>query len=132
RVFYSEAVGAINCALLVLITYRGVINSSFQKYPVFFSYIVFELVFSLIGLTFAVKWGLNSDAYFYVYYGVSVVTPILQLWVLWDLLRRILGESVDSARITRFIMLTTAVLGFPVLWALAFTSADVFLRYQAV
>lgn len=130
--FYSEAVGAVNCALLVLITYRAVINSSFQKYPVFFSYIVFELVLSLMGLAIAVKWGLNSDAYFYVYYGISVVTPILQVWVLWDLLRRILGESVDSARIARFMVLTTGVLGFPVLWALAFTSADVFLRYQAV
>lgn len=98
----------------------------------FFSYILFELIFSLVGLVIAARWGLSSSAYFYVYFGISIVTPILQLWVLWDLLRRILGESVDSPRIARFMILMTLVLGFPVLWTLAFTPADVFLRYQAV
>lgn len=130
--FYSEAVGAVNCVLLLLITFRGIANSSFLRYPVFFSYIVFELICSLVGLTIAARWGLNSSAYFYIYFGTSVVTPVFQLWVLWDLLRRILGETVESGRIARFMVLMTAILGFPVLWAFAFAPASVFFRYQAV
>jgi len=131
-VFYSEAVGVVNCALLLLIVCRGLANSSFLRYPVFFTYIAFELVSSLVGMAVAIRWGLGSSAYFYVFSGLSIVTPLLQLWVLWDLLRRLVGESVDSSRIGRFIMLMTGVLGFPVLWSLAFTSANVFVRYQAV
>ena len=83
-----------------------------------------------VGLTF----GVDSLQYYYAYYGPTFVMPVLQIWILWDIYRRIVGYTKTSwSNPARFSMIAS-VMTIPILWAV-FTlekGAGFFHQYHTV
>ena len=66
------------------------------KYLPFYIYVTFVLVVSLSRMAVGLTFGVDSLQYYYAYYGPTFVMPVLQIWILWDIYRRIVGYTKTS------------------------------------
>lgn len=120
-------------ALLLVVLFRGWNQSLLRRYRLFYAYIAFVFLASLATIPAGLVFGLESRAYYYIYYVPTLVMPILQLAILWDLYRRIVGNSKLSWRSGLASAILVAVITAPVAWKIfAMPGADFFARYHAL
>jgi len=102
--------------LLFLILIRAVKGRMLSAYPVFYGYLGFALTVSLVRRVVALILGINAPLYLDVYYLPTYVAPLLQIWILGDLYRRIIGYSKISWRSSFNFVFIVVVLTAPVAW----------------
>ncbi len=127
-------VWAISTLLLFLVLARAKKVRMLGKYLPFYIYVTFVLVVSLSRMAVGLTFGVDSLQYYYAYYGPTFVMPVLQIWILWDIYRRIVGYTKTSwSNPARFSMIAS-VMTIPILWAV-FTlekGAGFFHQYHTV
>lgn len=119
--------------LLFLILIRAVKGRMLSAYPVFYGYLGFALIVSLVRRVVALSYGTNAPLYRDVYYLPTFVSPFLQIWILWDIYRRIIGYGKTSWRnnfsFVGFVVLLTA----PVAWGVfSLKGGRLFYPYHAL
>lgn len=102
--------------LLFLILIRAVKGRMLSAYPVFYGYLGFALTVSLVRRVVALSLGTNAPLYRDVYYLPTYVAPLLQIWILGDLYRRIIGYNKTFWRNCLNLIIVVAVLTAPVAW----------------
>ena len=104
--------------LLVLILARGVKSRMLRVYSVLYGYVGFVLVVSLANRLVAINFGRRSLQYLYVSDLPTLFMPILQIWILWDIYRRIIGYNKASWRDSLSSTMMVVVLTLPVAWTI--------------
>lgn len=79
--------------LLGAILGRAVRNAAFRHYRLFYGYLAFVLVTSLIHLVLIWTIGRASPVYALAYALPTYVMPVWQIWILWEIHRRIIGNT---------------------------------------
>jgi len=102
--------------LLILILIRAVKSKILSAYSVFYGYLGFVLMVSLLRRVVALSLGRNSSLYSAVYDLPTFLFPLLHIWILWDIYRRIIGYSKVSWRNCVSLITVVAVLTAPVAW----------------
>ncbi len=102
--------------LLVLILVRAVQNRMLRAYSPFYSYLGFVLAVSVARSLVALSVGTHSFLYRSVYYSPTYVFPLLQMWILWDIHRRIVGYSKTSWREVFVSVIMVSLVAAPVVW----------------
>jgi len=119
--------------LLLLILIRAVKGRMLSAYPVFYGYLGFLLMVSLLRRVVALSLGRQSSLYSSVYYLPTFLFPLLQIWILWDLYRRIIGYSKSAWRNCVSSIIVVAVLTAPVVWGvLSLKGSRFFYQYHAL
>jgi hypothetical protein len=100
---------------MALILARGLKNGMLRAYRPFYTYLGFQLAVSIIRWSVFLSLGKSSSLYHLVYNLPTFVLPLLQLWVLWDIYRRVIGYSDTSwrAKLRSFTMV--GVLTVPIM-----------------
>jgi len=106
--------------LLVLILVRAAKNRILRAYPPFYSYLGFLLAVDLARWLVVLSVGTHSSLYRSVYYSTTYVFPLLQIWILWDIHRRIVGYSKTSWREVFGSVTMVSVVAAPVVWGVFF------------
>ncbi len=102
--------------LLVLILVRAVKNRILRAYSPLYSYLGFLVAVDLARWLVALSVGTDSSLYRSVYYSPSYVFPLLQMWILWDIHRRIIGYNKTSWRDVFGSVTMVSVVAAPVVW----------------
>ncbi len=102
--------------LLFEILIRAVKGRMLSAYPVFYGYLGFVLMVSLLRRVVAFSLGTDSPLYSDVYYLPTFAEPLLQIWILGDLYRRIIGDNKTAWRNCVSSIIIVAVLTAPVAW----------------
>ncbi|MCZ6485428.1 MAG: hypothetical protein O6826_07015 [Acidobacteria bacterium] len=102
--------------LLILILLRAGKSKMFSAYPVFYGYLGFVLAVSLVRSVVALSLGISAPLYRDIYYLPTYLFPLLQIWILWGIYRRIIGYSKTSWRNFSNLIILVAVLTAPVAW----------------
>ena len=102
--------------LLILILVRAAKGRMFSAYPVFYGYLGFVLMISVVRRVVAVNLGEDSSLYYSVYYRPTYIFPLLQIWILGDIYRRIIGYRKTSWRKSFNFVLMVVLLTAPVAW----------------
>ncbi len=119
--------------LLFLILIRAVKGRMLSAYPVFYGYLGFALTVSLVRRVVALSFGTNVPLYRDVYYLPTYVAPLVQIWILGDLYRRIIGYSKTSWRNCVSLIIVAAVLTAPVAWGIySLKGGRLFYSYHAL
>jgi len=119
--------------LLILILIRAAKSRMFSAYSVFYGYLGFVLMVSLVRRAVALSLGTNSSLYLSVYYLPTYLFPLLQLWILWDIYRRIIGHSKSSWRNGFSLIIVVALLTAPVAWGVfSLKGGRLFYPYQTL
>lgn len=130
---YAYISWAGNLALLLLIFFRFVKNEMLRRYPVFFAYLGLALLISIACIPAALFFGIHSRRYYYFYNLLNMFIPLFQLWVLWDLHRRTIGNDKTSLWAVSSSVTLLAAMTAPVMWKVfALHGVDFFTRYHAV
>jgi hypothetical protein len=88
---------------------------------------------SIVQLIAQYSWGWDSIEYYYVFYFATLPMPALQIWVLWDIYRRVVGNpkiSWNSLFWPGILVISMALLA--VFKVSAIPNADIFHRYHAI
>ncbi|MDA2934556.1 hypothetical protein MYX82_09470 [Acidobacteria bacterium AH-259-D05] len=119
--------------LVVLILLRAVKQRMLLAYPLFFGYLAFVLTNSLMRWVVALSFKRNSSLYHAVYDLPTFVFPLLHIWILWDIYRRIVGYSKTSWRSVFRSMTMVGVLTVPIVWGVSSVKGGhFFYHYHAV
>ena len=119
--------------ILFVILIRAVKGRMLSAYPVFYGYLGFGLTVSLVRWVVALSIGTNSPLYRDVYYLPTYVAPLLHIWILWDIYRRIIGDSKISWRNCVRLVIVVAVLTAPVAWGVySLKGGRLFYPYNAL
>jgi len=102
--------------LLILILIRAVKGRMLSAYPAFYGYLGFALTVSLVRRVVALSLGTNAPLYRDVYYLPTIVAPLLQLWILGDIYRRLIGYGKTSWRNNVNLVVVVVLLTVPVAW----------------
>ena len=109
--------------LLVLIFVRGVKSGMLRTYSLFYGCVVgVSLLVSLARRLVALSFGTRSLQYYYVYDLPTLFAPVLQIWILWDIYRRIIQYRKVSWRDSLSSAMMAIVLTVPVAWTLFWMS----------
>ena len=105
----------------------------FSAYPVFYGYLGFVLAVSLVRRVVALSLGISAPLYRDIYYLPTFAAPLLHIWILWDVYRRIIGYNKTSWRNFFGLIILVAVLTAPVAWAVFSLKGErLFYPYQAL
>ena len=116
--------------LLVLILVRGVKSRMLRTYSLFYGCVVgVSLLVSLARRLVALSFGRHSLQYFYVSDFPTLWAPVLQIWILWDIYRRIIRHNKASWRDSLSSAMMVVVLTLPVAWTI-FSMSGVNLYHQ--
>ncbi len=119
--------------LLLLILIRAVKGRMLSAYPVFYGYLGFLLMVSLLRRVVALSLGRESSLYSSVYDLPTFLFPLLQIWILWDLYRRIVGYNKTAWRNCVSSIIVVAVLTAPVAWGVfSLKGGRLFYQYNAL
>ncbi len=119
--------------LLLLILFRAVKGRMLSAYPVFYGYLGFLLMVSLLRRVVALSLGTHSSLYSSVYDLPTYLFPLLHIWILWDLYRRIVGYSKIAWRNCISSIMVVAVLTAPVAWGVfSLKGGRLFYQYHAL
>jgi len=102
--------------LLILILIRAVKSRMLSSYSVFYGYVGFVLTVSLLRRVVALSLGKSAPLYSAVYYLPTFAEPLLQMWILWDIYRRIIGYDKASWRNGFSLIIVGILLTAPVAW----------------
>src|SRR5262245_59129672 len=107
---YAYIIWGGNDILLALILARAFTNDMVRRYTVFYSYVMFTLVVSVSKIPIVVFYGMQSRQYYYAYNLTNAIIPLFQLWILWDIYRRIIGnDKISSKELSRSATLVALV-----------------------
>ncbi len=129
---FSYLLWGIILFLLGLILYRAYGNRMLGHFPIFYGYIGFTFIASAVLAVIIAIYGFESVQYFYGFQARNAPVPILQLWVLGDLYRRILGNTKTSRREFSRSVMVVAVVAAPVVWKVLAGEHDYFVSYHAI
>lgn len=124
--------------LWIIIFVRAIQNRMLGTYSAFYTYAGFLLFIATIRSTVIFTLGIRSVEYWYAYYIPTYLMSWVQLWVLWDVHRRIvtnqdIGNTEHSWKLLFRPVMIVAVLTAPIaLTVLLQTTGGVFLKYQAI
>jgi len=119
--------------ILILTLIRAAKSRMFSAYPVFYGYLGFVLTVSLVRRVVALSLGENTHLYRDVYYLPTFAEPLLQIWILGDVYRRIIGYNKTSWRNFFNLIILVVVLTAPVAWAVFSLKGErLFYPYQAL
>ncbi len=104
--------------LLVLILARGVKGRMLRAYSLLYGYVGFVLVVSLARRLVLLNFGRGSLQYLYVSDLPTLFMPVLQIWILWDIYRRIIQYRKASWRDSLNTAMMAVVLTLPVAWTI--------------
>ncbi len=121
-----------NTGLLLVLVFRMVSKGLVSDYRVFFGYLVFETIATLVSEWIILQFGLNSTAYRIDYYTYSTLTPAFQIWVLIDLARRNFRTGSESPHATNVLAVLSILVGLPVFVFIGFLPVYGYDRVQAV
>ncbi|MDA2928664.1 hypothetical protein MYX84_01765 [Acidobacteria bacterium AH-259-O06] len=100
-------------------------------YPVLYGYVGFQLTVSLLRRMVALTFGKSSAYYYHAYTLPTFLMPLLQIWILWDIYRRITGHTKTSWRNSFRLAIIAGVLTLPVAWgALSLKGWSLFYSYH--
>jgi hypothetical protein len=102
--------------LLVLILIRAVKGRMLSAYSVFYGYLGFVLVISVVRRLVALGLGTDAPLYRDVYRGPTYIFPLLQILVLCDIYRRMIGYGKTSWKNQVNSVFVIVVLTAPVAW----------------
>ena len=130
---YSYVTWGGNIALLLLIFIRARSHGMLRRYRVFYAYVCFALVTLSGTVPVAVFFGMKSQEYYYAYHLTNLFVPLFQLWILWDIYRRIVGNDKIPSKDLFHSVTLLALMTVPVLWGVSsLGSGDFFYRYHLV
>ena len=122
----------LNLTLLGLILYRAYANRMLGHFPIFYGYIGYAFVGIPFLILTAAIYGNGSPEYYYGFHARAALFPILQLWVLRDLYKRILGNAKIARRELLRSVIVVAVVTAPVVWNVLVGGHDYGVRYHAI
>ncbi|MDA2924089.1 hypothetical protein MYX65_05430 [Acidobacteria bacterium AH-259-L09] len=99
-------------------------------YPVFYGYVGFQLTVSLLRRMVALSFGESSAYYYYAYTLPTFLMPLLQIWILWDIYRQVIGHTKTSRRKSFLLAIIAGVLTVPVAWGVF--SIGLFHQYHSL
>ncbi len=102
--------------LLILILIRAAKGRMLSAYPVFYGYLGFVLMISLVRRVVVVSLGTSASLYYFVYYHPTYIFPLLHIWILGDIYRRIIGHGKTSWRKNFNFVILVVLLTAPVAW----------------
>jgi hypothetical protein len=129
---YGYTLSITGNALLLLIIYRGLRNNMVALYPLFYGYVGFVFANSLVQVYMALVYGLNSTSYYHAYHIPGLLVPFLQMLILWDIYRKVIGNTKNSWRAWIGSGMLMGVLGLVVARKIFSLGGDFFYSYQAV
>jgi hypothetical protein len=128
---YAYLAAAGNLALLTVILVRGVRGALVRHYQAFYFYIASTLVIAATMTGISLFAGHGSKLHYYAYNLSSLGFPAMQLWVLRDIHRRIIGnDKTASGRLPRLVILLIAFTAPVALDVFVLRNADYFVRYH--
>ncbi len=130
--FATYALWVIGDILLLVILIRGIVASLIGHYPAFYRYIGFTLAVSVLRTVISSMFGLNSDAYYWVYHLPNLVSPVLLILVLREVWLRVRPIDSNGWRGTLVPGLVISLIVTGVGIRLFVGDGDPFFRYQAV
>ena len=119
----SNVLWAANLSLWLLILLRGRRNNMWGEYPIVYGYAMFVWAITIPQALSAILFGLSSEAYYLWFHLPNLLVPLLQLWILGDLNRRIIGKTKFSGGYLLRSSMVVVVLTLPVAWGV-FTLPD--------
>jgi hypothetical protein len=128
----AEILNFCNTLLLFLILSRMLIKRLSRQYPVVLIYFLYSALNSLVANLIYLMAGLESEIYRVHYYSYSILMPVLQIWVLLDLLKNALSLGFERQRIALYVLVIALLLGSPLFVGLLFMPGDLSPRYQAL
>jgi branched-subunit amino acid transport protein AzlD len=131
--FYPYLLQIASNVLLGIILWRALSAGMLRKYLVFYLFIGFVAATSIVQLVLQALWGTDSQQYYYAFYASTLPMPALQIWVLWDIYRRVVGNpkiSWNSLFWPGILVISMTLLA--VFKVAAIPDADIFHRYHAV
>jgi hypothetical protein len=129
---YGYALSITGNALLLLILYRGLRNRMVGSYPLFYCYIGFAFAASLVQVSMALRHGTASTPYYYAYHVPSLFVHVLQILVLWDIYRKVIGNTKKVWRTWIVSGILVGTLSVVVARKIFSLGGDFFYSYHAV
>jgi len=130
--FTSYVVWAANPALLALLLLRGYWEGMLSRYRIFYGYIVFVLVTSLVRIGVSGLYGRASYEYYYAYYLPTFVMPFLQLAIIWSVYARIFGLRGQATKLIKPLVVVFA-LSLPLVARIVFfQGGDLFFHFHLI
>ena len=131
--FYPNLLQIASNTLIGIILWRAVSTGLLHKYLIFYLFVGFVAAISIVELITQLCWGRDSLEYYYVFYAATLPMPVLQIWVLWDIYRKVVGNpkiSWNSLFWPGILVISMALLA--VFKVAATPDADIFHRYHAI
>jgi hypothetical protein len=131
--FYPNLLQIASNVLLGIILWRALSAGMLRKYLVFYLFVGFVAATSIVQMITQAYWGRDSLEYYYAFYAATIPMPLLQIWVLWDIYRKVVGNakiSWNSLFWPGILVISMALLA--VFKVAATPNADIFHRYHAV
>ncbi len=118
--------------LIVVILVRAFQNSSLGRYRLFYSYLVYTLLISVARFCTLFWYDPASRFYHHLYHLTSLFMQLLQLGILWDIYRQIVGNSKSPWRNRVLSGIVFSVLTAIVGWQVFRLQGDPYYRSEAV
>jgi hypothetical protein len=131
--FYPYLLQSASNALIGIIIWRALSSGMLKKYLVFYLFIGFVALTSILQLISQACWGTDSKQYYYAFYLATLPMPALQVWVLWDIYLRVVGNpkiSWTNLRWPVILVVSMAVLALTKVASMQ--NVDAFHQYHAV
>jgi hypothetical protein len=129
---YGYTLSITGNALLLLILYRGLRNRMVAWYPLFYGYIGYVLAASAVQVYMALQHGVASRSYHYAFHLPSLLLPLLQMLILWNIYARVIGNTKNTWRTWIGSGILVAALSLVVAQKVFSMGGDFFYSYHAV